>query len=172
MGWTSRKVLELSAVASSLSVSPPEEHHERRTFCRHGGNPRSCDSGSAIDSARGICRQFQEALWKLPKVCCEGWRLFWRSMNLICLYLLFCLFSDNIRRTFKHTLYNKCLDTPCIISVYNLRDSEYYVSAIFGLFVAVKRCVVLSCLNETLPYVRTDVSEKNILPSIPWLNVI
>jgi hypothetical protein len=33
-----------------LSVSPPEEHHERHTFCRHGGNPRMCNSGSAIDS--------------------------------------------------------------------------------------------------------------------------
>jgi hypothetical protein len=33
-----------------LSVTPPEEHHERRTFCRRGGNPRTCDSGSAIDS--------------------------------------------------------------------------------------------------------------------------
>jgi hypothetical protein len=30
--------------------NPPEEHHERRTFCRCGGNPRTCDSGSAIDS--------------------------------------------------------------------------------------------------------------------------
>jgi hypothetical protein len=29
-----------------LSVSPLEEHHERRTFCRRGGNPRTCDSGS------------------------------------------------------------------------------------------------------------------------------
>jgi hypothetical protein len=34
----------------SVSVSPPEEHHERRTFCRRGGYPRTCDSGSAIDS--------------------------------------------------------------------------------------------------------------------------
>jgi hypothetical protein len=33
-----------------LSVSASEEHHERRTFCRRGGNPRMCDSGSAIDS--------------------------------------------------------------------------------------------------------------------------
>jgi hypothetical protein len=33
-----------------LSVSPPEEHHERRTFCRRGGNPRTCNSGSVIDS--------------------------------------------------------------------------------------------------------------------------
>jgi hypothetical protein len=33
-----------------LSVSLTEEHHERRTFCRRGGNPRTCDSGSAIDS--------------------------------------------------------------------------------------------------------------------------
>jgi hypothetical protein len=31
-------------------VSLPEEHHERRKFCRRGGNPRTCDSGSAIDS--------------------------------------------------------------------------------------------------------------------------
>jgi hypothetical protein len=32
------------------SVSPPEEHHGRRKFCRRGGNLRTCDSGSAIDS--------------------------------------------------------------------------------------------------------------------------
>jgi hypothetical protein len=28
----------------------PEEHHERHTFYRRGSNPRTCDSGSAIDS--------------------------------------------------------------------------------------------------------------------------
>jgi hypothetical protein len=28
----------------------PEEHHELRKFCRRGGNPRKCDSGSVIDS--------------------------------------------------------------------------------------------------------------------------
>jgi hypothetical protein len=39
-----------STVGGILSVSRPEEHHERRTFCRRGGNPRTCDSGSAIDS--------------------------------------------------------------------------------------------------------------------------
>ena len=61
---------------------------------------RTCDSGSAIDSLRGLCWQFPEALWTLPKVCCEEWRLFWRSINLICLYLLLCLFSDTIHRTF------------------------------------------------------------------------
>jgi hypothetical protein len=33
-----------------ISVSPPEEHHERLTFCRRGGHPRTCDSGYAIDS--------------------------------------------------------------------------------------------------------------------------
>jgi hypothetical protein len=32
------------------SLSPPEKHHERRMFCRHCGNPRMCDSGSAIDA--------------------------------------------------------------------------------------------------------------------------
>jgi hypothetical protein len=39
-----------SIVGGLLSVSPPEEHHARRKFCRRGGNPRTCDSGSAIDS--------------------------------------------------------------------------------------------------------------------------
>jgi hypothetical protein len=39
-----------STVGGLLSVSPPEEHHERRTFCGRGGNPRTCDSGFAIDS--------------------------------------------------------------------------------------------------------------------------
>jgi hypothetical protein len=28
-------------VSGLISVSPPEEHHERRTFCRRGGNPRT-----------------------------------------------------------------------------------------------------------------------------------
>jgi hypothetical protein len=40
----------LSLVLGLSSVSPPEEYNERRTFCRRGGNPRTCDSGSAIDS--------------------------------------------------------------------------------------------------------------------------
>jgi hypothetical protein len=31
-------------VGGLLSVSPPEEHHERRTFLRRGGNPKTCDS--------------------------------------------------------------------------------------------------------------------------------
>jgi hypothetical protein len=39
-----------NTVGGIISVSPPEEHHERRKFCRRGGNPRTCDSGSAIDS--------------------------------------------------------------------------------------------------------------------------
>jgi hypothetical protein len=39
-----------STVGGLLSVSPTEEHHERRTFCRRGDNPRTCDSGSAVDS--------------------------------------------------------------------------------------------------------------------------
>jgi hypothetical protein len=37
-------------VGGLLSVFPPEEHHEMHKFCRRGGNPRTCDSGSAIDS--------------------------------------------------------------------------------------------------------------------------
>jgi hypothetical protein len=39
-----------STVGGLLSVSPPEEHHERRTFCRRGGSPRKRDSSFAIDS--------------------------------------------------------------------------------------------------------------------------
>jgi len=42
-------------------------------------------TGSTIDSYRGLCWQFPEALWMLPKVCCEGWWLFWRPIKLICL---------------------------------------------------------------------------------------
>ena len=60
-------------------------------------NPRECDSGSAIDSYRDLCWRIPEALWMLPKVCR---RLFWRPIKLICLYLLFCLYSDTIHRTF------------------------------------------------------------------------
>jgi hypothetical protein len=37
-------------VGGLLSVSLPKEHHEKRTFCRRGSNPNTCDSGSAIDS--------------------------------------------------------------------------------------------------------------------------
>jgi hypothetical protein len=58
MGETEKRHSNMSTPAGArsgeygglLSVSPPEEHHERRTFCRRGGNPRTCDSGSAIDS--------------------------------------------------------------------------------------------------------------------------
>jgi hypothetical protein len=48
--WRLREPDQGSTVSGLLSVSPPEEHHERRTFSRRGGNPRTCDSGSAIDS--------------------------------------------------------------------------------------------------------------------------
>jgi hypothetical protein len=48
--WRPQAPDQGSTVGGLLSVSPPEYHHERRTFCRRGGNPRTCDSGSAIDS--------------------------------------------------------------------------------------------------------------------------
>jgi hypothetical protein len=45
------KSIKLPADACGLlPVSPPKEHHNRCTFCRHSGNPRTCDSGSVIDS--------------------------------------------------------------------------------------------------------------------------
>jgi hypothetical protein len=48
--WRPQAPDQGSTVGGLLSVSPPEEHHERRTFCRRGGNQRTRDSGSAIDS--------------------------------------------------------------------------------------------------------------------------
>jgi hypothetical protein len=51
IGLQNNRHSQAPAVACGrLSVSPPEEHHEKRKFCRRGGNPRTCDSGSAIDS--------------------------------------------------------------------------------------------------------------------------
>jgi hypothetical protein len=98
--WCLRAPDRGSTVGGLLSVSPPEEHYERHTFFRRGGNPRTCDSGSVINSWRGLCWQFPKALWTSPRVCCEGWRLFWRPIKLICLYLLFCLFYGTNHRTF------------------------------------------------------------------------
>jgi hypothetical protein len=48
--FRSSTVLPWSGACGLLSVSPPQKHHERCTFCRRGGNLRPCDSGSAIDS--------------------------------------------------------------------------------------------------------------------------
>jgi hypothetical protein len=47
--WRPQAPDQGSTVGGLLSVSLPEEHHERRTFCRRDGNPRRCDSGSVID---------------------------------------------------------------------------------------------------------------------------
>ena len=30
--------------------------------------------------------EFPEALWTLQRVCCEGWRLFWRPVKIICIF--------------------------------------------------------------------------------------
>ena len=57
------------------------------------------------DVLRSIPQEaFAECLRKLYE-CCQtcvdsGWRLFWRTIKKICLYLLFYLFSDRLRRTF------------------------------------------------------------------------
>jgi hypothetical protein len=48
--WRLRVPDQGSTVGGLLSVSLPEEHRERRKFCRRGDNPRTCDSGSAIAS--------------------------------------------------------------------------------------------------------------------------
>jgi hypothetical protein len=48
--WRLRAPDQGSTVGRLLSVSSSEEHHERRTIFRRGGNPRTCDSGSEIDS--------------------------------------------------------------------------------------------------------------------------
>ena len=61
---------------------------------------RWCDSRSAIDSTGGLRWLFPEAVRTLSNVYCSGWRLLWRAIKKICLYLLFCLFSGRIHRTF------------------------------------------------------------------------
>jgi hypothetical protein len=48
--WRPQAPDQGSMVGGLLSVSPPEEHHERCMFCRRSGNPRMCDRGSVIDS--------------------------------------------------------------------------------------------------------------------------
>jgi hypothetical protein len=48
--WRLRAPDQGSTVGRLLSVPPPEKHYERRTFFRRGGNPRTCDRGSVIDS--------------------------------------------------------------------------------------------------------------------------
>jgi hypothetical protein len=48
--WRPRAPDQGSMVGGLLSVSVPEEYHERRTFCRRGSNPRLCDNSSAINS--------------------------------------------------------------------------------------------------------------------------
>jgi hypothetical protein len=48
--WRLRVPDQGSTVGGLLSVSLPEKHHKRHTFCRHGSNPRTCDSGFAINS--------------------------------------------------------------------------------------------------------------------------
>jgi hypothetical protein len=51
LNWRLQALDQGSTVDCGIfSVSPPEEHHVRRTFCRRGSNPSTCDSGSAIDS--------------------------------------------------------------------------------------------------------------------------
>ena len=82
-----------------LPVSPLESGNQKCTFCGRECHQRSCDSRSAIDSTGGLCWLFPEAVLTLLNVCCSGWRLFWRAIMKICLYLLFCLLSDRIHRT-------------------------------------------------------------------------
>jgi hypothetical protein len=47
--WRPQAPDQGSTVGGLLYVSPSEEHHEWCTFCSRGGNPRTCDSDSAID---------------------------------------------------------------------------------------------------------------------------
>jgi hypothetical protein len=62
-----------STVGGLLSVSPPEEHQERRTFCRRGGNPRTCDSGFAhrflkrhlLTVSRSFMNVTNSVLWRM-----------------------------------------------------------------------------------------------------------
>jgi hypothetical protein len=49
-----------------ISVSPPEEHHKRRTFCRRGGNPRtrSIPKKAFADSFQKWYKRYQQCVVK------------------------------------------------------------------------------------------------------------
>jgi hypothetical protein len=64
--WRLREPDQGSTVGGLLSVSLPEEHHGRRTFCRRGGIPRTCDSGSAIAIPK---EAFTDSFQKLYERC-------------------------------------------------------------------------------------------------------
>jgi hypothetical protein len=58
-------------VGGHLPVSPPEEHHERCTFCRRGGNPkrvtavlRSIPKEAFADSFQKLYERFQQCVVK------------------------------------------------------------------------------------------------------------
>jgi hypothetical protein len=48
--------------------------------------------------------EFPEAVWTLPTVCCEGWRLFWRPIKLICIFC-FVRFLVPFIELFRRTTY-------------------------------------------------------------------
>jgi hypothetical protein len=49
-------------------------------------------------------------------LCCEGWRLFWRPIKLIYLYLLFCFFLVPSTEHFRHTTYTELPVKPEILT--------------------------------------------------------
>ena len=65
-----------------------------------------CDSRSEIGSTVGFCWLFPEVVRTLSNVCCSEWRLFWRAIKKICLYLCFVCFLIGFTKLFRHTVYN------------------------------------------------------------------
>jgi hypothetical protein len=69
--FRNRSPNQWSTVGGLLSVSPPEEHHERRTFCRRGVNPRtvtavlrSIPKKSSADSFHKLYERYQQCVVK------------------------------------------------------------------------------------------------------------
>ena len=79
-------------------------------------------------------------------MCCEGWRLFWRPINLVCLNLVFCCFLIPYTELFRYTLYYYLLN-----DVFSVTCHPYvYFCPLFPPSTAIH-----DSLWQLMPYVET-----------------
>ena len=105
----------LQSMAEELGISKDTVHAiVREDTSKAEGLSPLCGAQDDKNVWQRICDRFlKNALLTVSRSFIErcqncvvnDWRLFWRPINLICLYLLFCLFSDNHSRN--------VLDIPC-----------------------------------------------------------
>jgi hypothetical protein len=92
-----------STAGGLLSGSPPEEHHERRTFCRRGGNSRPCDSSSAIFPKEVFADSFQKIHERCQQCVVKDVDYFEGQKSLfVCIFCLVC-FLVPFTELFRHT---------------------------------------------------------------------